>query len=114
MVIFPNCKINLGLTILRKREDGYHDLETVFYPLPLKDALEVVRSDQHCFTATGLPIPGEASGNLCWKAYDLLKKDFPQLPPVDIHLHKHIPTGAGLGGGSADGAQMLLLLNKSF
>jgi 4-diphosphocytidyl-2-C-methyl-D-erythritol kinase len=114
MVVFPNCKINLGLTILRKREDGYHDLETVFYPLPLKDALEIVRSDRVCLTTTGLSIPGEAAGNLCWKAYDLLKRDFPQLAPVDIHLHKHIPTGAGLGGGSADGAQMLLLLNKSF
>jgi 4-diphosphocytidyl-2-C-methyl-D-erythritol kinase len=114
MVFFPNCKINLGLKILRRREDGYHDLETVFYPLPVKDALEIVRSEQALFTATGISIPGDPSGNLCWKAFHLIKRDFPDLPPISIHLHKHIPIGAGLGGGSADGAQMLLLLDKRF
>jgi len=114
MVFFPNCKINLGLTILRKREDGYHDLETVFYPLPLKDALEINRADKLLFTATGIPIPGESSNNLCLKAFYLLQKDFPDLPAVDIHLHKRIPIGAGLGGGSSDGAHMLLLLDKRF
>jgi len=114
MLLFPNCKINLGLRILRRREDGYHDLETVFYPLPLKDALEIIRSERLLFTSTGIPIPGDPSGNLCWKAFHLLKKDFPELPSVDIRLHKRIPIGAGLGGGSADGAQMLLLLNKRF
>lgn len=114
MVFFPNCKINLGLTILRKREDGYHDLETVFYPLPVKDALEINQADNLLFTATGIPIPGDSSGNLCLKAYHLLKKDFPELPAVDVHLHKRIPIGAGLGGGSSDGAHMLLLLDKRF
>src|SRR5579864_2048626 len=114
MVFFPNCKINLGLRILRRREDGYHDLETVFYPLPLKDALEITRSDELLFTASGIPIPGEPAGNLCLKAWHLLKKDFPDLPPVHIHLLKHIPIGAGLGGGSADGAVMLQLLNKRY
>lgn len=114
MVFFPNCKINLGLRILRKRADGYHELETVFYPLPVKDALEVVRSEQLTFHATGLSIPGETDSNLCLKAYELLKKDFPQLSPVNIYLHKHIPIGAGLGGGSADGATMLRLLNAVF
>jgi len=116
MVFFPNCKINLGLKILRKREDGYHDLETVFYPLAVKDVLEVIRTESPSltFTATGIPIPGGAGGNLVLKAYDLLKKDFPQLPPVNIYLHKHIPIGAGLGGGSSDGATMLRLLNVRF
>jgi len=114
MVFFPNCKINLGLRILRRREDGYHDLETVFYPLPLKDALEITRSDELLFTASGIPIPGEPAGNLCLKAWHLLKKDFPDLPPVHIHLLKQIPIGAGLGGGSADGAEMLRLLNKRY
>jgi 4-diphosphocytidyl-2-C-methyl-D-erythritol kinase len=114
MVFFPNCKINLGLRILRRREDGYHDLETVFYPLPLRDALEIIRSEELLFTATGIPIPGDAAHNLCLKAWHLLHRDFPDLPPVHIHLHKNIPIGAGLGGGSADGAQMLELLNKRF
>ena len=114
MLSFPNCKINLGLRILRRREDGYHQLETAFYPLPVKDVLETIRSEALSFTATGLPIPGDASTNLCLKAWHLLKKDFEQLPPVGIHLHKHIPIGAGLGGGSADGACMLLQLNRQF
>lgn len=114
MIFFPNCKINLGLKILRKREDGYHDLETIFYPLAIKDVLEISRSEQPGFTVYGLPIPGDSNSNLCIKAYELLKKDFPTLPFVDIHLYKHIPIGAGLGGGSSDGASMLLLLNKQF
>lgn len=114
MLSFPNCKINLGLRILRRREDGYHELETVFYPLPVKDVLETIRSEELTFTTTGLAIPGEASTNLCLKAYQLLKKDFEQLPPLSIHLHKNIPIGAGLGGGSADGAFMLLLLDRQF
>lgn len=114
MILFPNCKINLGLKILRKRTDGYHDLETLFYPLPIKDVLEIIRSDEPGFFATGLPIPGNPETNLCLRAFTLLKKDFPDLPPVRVHLHKHIPIGAGLGGGSADGAAMLQLLNTSF
>jgi 4-diphosphocytidyl-2-C-methyl-D-erythritol kinase len=118
MVVFPNCKINLGLNILRKREDGYHDLETVFYPIPLKDALEVIRNrssiNSNQFTTSGLIIDGDQSDNLCLKAYDLLKKDFPSLPSVQMHLHKAIPMGAGLGGGSADGAFALKLLNDVF
>jgi len=114
MLSFPNCKINLGLRILRRREDGYHQLETAFYPFPVKDVLETIRNEALSFTATGLQIPGDASTNLCIKAWQLLKKDFEQLPPVDIHLHKNIPIGAGLGGGSADGASMLLQLNRQF
>ena len=114
MLSFPNCKINLGLNITSKRADGYHNLETVFYPIHLKDILEVIQADQLQFTTTGLPIGGAAEDNLCLKAYQLLKQDFPDLPAVHIHLHKVIPMGAGLGGGSSDGAFMLTLLNKKF
>ena len=114
MVSFPNCKINLGLRILRKREDGYHDLETIFYPLPVRDVLETVRANELRFHPTGLPIPGDPAQNLALKAFHLLKNDFPQLPFVTIHLHKHIPIGGGLGGGSSDGAFMLQLLNSQF
>ncbi|MDQ6813461.1 MAG: 4-(cytidine 5'-diphospho)-2-C-methyl-D-erythritol kinase [Bacteroidota bacterium] len=114
MVLFPNCKINLGLNVIRKRTDGYHDLETVFYPVAVKDALEVIESHKFNFQLTGLPVSGTSESNLCVKAYDLLKEDFPDLPPVSIHLHKTIAMGAGLGGGSADGAFMLAALNKKF
>jgi 4-diphosphocytidyl-2-C-methyl-D-erythritol kinase len=117
MIVFPNCKINLGLHILRKRQDGFHDLETVFYPVGLQDALEIVQnsgSKDTNFQSTGLLIEGKREDNICWKAFNLLKSDFPDLPAVNIHLHKVIPTGAGLGGGSADGAFTLLLLNNKF
>jgi 4-diphosphocytidyl-2-C-methyl-D-erythritol kinase len=113
MINFPNCKINIGLNIVGKREDGYHNLETVFYPLPWHDALEIIQSEKFQFFSTGNPIPIAAEENICTKAYQLLKKDF-DLPTVHMHLHKVIPTGAGLGGGSADGAFTLLLLNKKF
>jgi 4-diphosphocytidyl-2-C-methyl-D-erythritol kinase len=117
MIFFPNCKINLGLKILRRRPDGFHDLETVFYPLPLKDVLELIRlpaSADPGFTAYGLPIPGDPANNLCLKAWRLLQKDFPALPAVHIHLYKNIPIGAGLGGGSANAAWTLLGLNSQF
>jgi 4-diphosphocytidyl-2-C-methyl-D-erythritol kinase len=114
MVIFPNCKINLGLHITGKRPDGFHELETVFYPVQLKDILEVVTSPTQHFQSTGLDIPGNPETNLCLKAYHLLKEDFTQLPPVQMHLHKIIPMGAGLGGGSADGAFALRLLNEKY
>ncbi|MGN6402335.1 MAG: 4-(cytidine 5'-diphospho)-2-C-methyl-D-erythritol kinase, partial [Flavisolibacter sp.] len=118
MISFPNCKINLGLHILQKRADGFHDLETVFYPVPLRDGLEIIQNassqDEIIFTNSGLTIDVQPEDNICVKAYLLLKKDFPQLPAVIMHLHKTIPSGAGLGGGSADGAFTLLLLNKKF
>ena len=119
MILFPNCKINLGLNILRKRDDGFHDLETVFYPLMIKDALELVPNSQHPassinFSSSGFSIDGDPATNLCVKAFNLLKTDFPELPAVQMHLHKAIPMGAGLGGGSADGAFALKLLNDSF
>ena len=114
MVTFPNSKINLGLNIVGKRSDGYHDIETVFFPILLKDALEVIEKEKLEFSTSGFLIEGEPEKNLCIKAYDLLKNDFPQLPAVQMHLHKAIPMGAGIGGGSADGAFTLKLLNNKF
>ena len=119
MVIFPNCKINLGLRILRKRTDGYHDLETIFYPLPWKDVVEVITAtdspkENVQFHASGLTVAGNPADNLCIKAYNLLKAKFPDLPPIKLYLHKAIPMGAGLGGGSADGAFTLRLLNDKY
>ena len=114
MIRFPNCKINLGLSVTRKREDGYHELDTVFYPIPLCDALEFIESDELIFDSTGLPIPGETKDNIVMKAYHVLKQDFPSIPNLHIHLHKHIPTGGGLGGGSSDAAFMLMMMNESF
>ncbi len=117
MLSFPNCKINIGLNITGKRPDGYHNLETVFYPIGIKDAIEIIESDNEnevIFSSTGNIVNVSDDDNLCVKAYRLLKKDFPQLPSVKMHLHKNIPMGAGLGGGSADASAVLLLLNKKF
>lgn len=113
MVVFPNAKINIGLNILSKRDDGYHNIESCFYPIPFCDVLEILPSDQLSFTSTGIPIPGAADSNLCLKAYQLLHNDF-DIPPVQIHLHKIIPIGAGLGGGSADATFTLKALNQMF
>ena len=107
MVSFPNAKINLGLNIIGKRSDGFHNLQTVFYPIDLKDVLEIVENKDKndiSFSQSGLIINGEASNNLCIKAYHLLKNKYPTLPSIKLHLHKSIPMGAGLGGGSADAA----------
>jgi len=118
VVLFPNCKINLGLNIIGKRPDGYHNLETVFFPVNIQDALEVIKSDntkdEVDISLSGVSIKGNHEDNLCFKAFALLKKDFPQLPAIMVHLHKTIPTGSGLGGGSANGASMLKLLNQKF
>ncbi len=114
MISFPNAKINIGLRITRKLDDGYHNIESIFYPIPLRDALEIVPSDRLRFTASGLPILGSTDDNLCLKAFHLLKNDFPAVEPVHIYLRKNIPMGAGLGGGSADGAFMINLLNDFF
>jgi 4-diphosphocytidyl-2-C-methyl-D-erythritol kinase len=114
MICFPNGKINLGLRISGQREDGYHDIETVFYPIAINDVVEAVPAAESGIILSGLPVDGKTNENLCVKAYGLLKTDFPDLPPVNIFLHKVIPAGAGLGGGSADGAFMILLLNKLF
>jgi len=114
MILFPNAKINLGLHVVSKRKDGYHDVETCMYPIPLFDALEIILDKKTNFTGTGLTIPGNEKDNLILKALKLIRKDFNELPHVNIHLHKNIPMGAGLGGGSADGAFALKLYNNLF
>ena len=119
MICFPSCKINLGLRITQKRADGFHALETVFFPISIKDALEIIiEPDANAapitFTSSGLAINGDPSDNLCFKAYGLLKKDYPTIPNIKMHLHKQIPMGAGLGGGSSDGAFTLVALNQLF
>lgn len=117
MITFPNAKINLGLNITEKRPDGYHNLETIFYPIPLEDALEVCPRKEgegkYSLSQSGLAIEGDADKNLVVKAYKLLDEAC-GLPPADIYLYKHIPSGAGLGGGSADAAFMLKLLNDTY
>lgn len=113
MIVFPNAKINLGLQVTEKRPDGFHAISTVFYPVACTDILEVVRSEAFTFSTSGLPINGAVQQNLCYKAYEILQKTY-DLPPVSVHLHKVIPMGAGIGGGSADGAFMLKLLNQLF
>ena len=119
MVVFPNCKINIGLSIGSKRADDFHNLSTIFIPIPLTDALEIIpaassTAKQVIYSQSGITIDGNEADNICVKAYYLLKKDFPMLPAVRLHLHKNIPMGAGLGGGSADAAFTLQLLNNQF
>ena len=121
MLTFPNAKINLGLNVVEKRPDGYHNLETVFYPVPITDALEVFPMDKDFPSAfdcdlkvTNISIDGDEQKNLVVKAYNLLKQDFPTLPRIHIHLYKGIPTQAGMGGGSSDCGFMITLLNRQF
>lgn len=111
MICFPNAKINLGLNIVGKRPDGYHDLETLFYPIPVKDALEIVAAETFSFTQTGIPVDAPADSNLVVKALHRLMAKH-RVPPLEVHLMKAIPFGAGLGGGSADAAFMLKLVNR--
>ncbi|WP_243349076.1 4-(cytidine 5'-diphospho)-2-C-methyl-D-erythritol kinase [Parabacteroides sp. FAFU027] len=115
MIKFPNAKINLGLNIVSKRPDGYHNLETIFYPIGIKDALEVVPSQTggDKLHISGIEVDGPTENNLVMKALRLIKRQY-MIPDLDIYLHKQIPFGAGLGGGSADAAVMLLLLNELF
>lgn len=112
MISFPHAKINLGLSVISKRPDGFHNLETVFYPIPLRDALEIIPSNENRFFQTGLQIPPGKEDNLVMVAYQLLKKKYPQIPSLEIHLHKSIPLGAGLGGGSSDAAESLKLIDN--
>ena len=121
MITKPICKINLGLNVVEKRPDGYHNLETVFYPVPIHDTLEVFPmdpqfpSDVDCdLKVTNIHIEGNEQNNLVVRAYNLLKQDFPTLPRIHIHLYKDIPTQAGMGGGSSDCGFMITLLNKMF
>jgi 4-diphosphocytidyl-2-C-methyl-D-erythritol kinase len=102
--------------VVAKRPDGYHDIETVFYPLPFRDILELITAPDRVFsfTSSGLSMNVQHTNNLCVKAYQLLANDFPQLPPVKMHLHKTIPHGAGLGGGSADAAFAITMANRKF
>lgn len=118
MIAYPNAKINLGLNILSKRGDGYHDIESVMYPVPWRDILEIVESadglsGQVTFTTSGISVPDDGKPNLCERAYRSLST-IRELPAVRIHLHKQIPMGAGLGGGSADAAFVLSVLNELF
>lgn len=118
MVTFPNAKINIGLNIIEKRADGYHNIESVFYPVSLCDALEVIENTDNSkeriiFSFSGIDIPGNPDTNLCWYAYHLIASHY-VLPDIKVHLHKHIPIGAGLGGGSADAASFIHLLNDKF
>lgn len=115
MIVFPNAKINVGLNITSKRADGYHNLESVFYPIPLKDVLEIVVAEDGVteMQIGGLSIDGDVSNNTVMKAYRLLKEEY-DLPAVKIFLEKVIPFGAGLGGGSADASFAIKLLNDMF
>lgn len=116
MLVFPFAKINLGLQVLRKRPDGFHDIRSVLFPIPLRDALEAIVDNtlppgRVKFESTGLPVPGDPASNLCLKAVELIRQRH-ELPGLRMHLHKAIPTGAGLGGGSSDGAHTLLMLDQ--
>ena len=113
MLAFANAKINLGLLLTEKRSDGYHNLQTVFYPIKLHDVIELVDADQTFCTLKGIDIPGDAQDNLCVKAFKQLQADF-NLPDQEIILLKNIPVGAGLGGGSADAAFLIKLTNEKF
>lgn len=114
MITYPNCKINIGLHVTSKRPDGYHNLESVFVPVPLCDTLTIEPSSTFKFTQSGILIDGDAESNLCVKAYRMLQKDFPNIEPVHIHLEKIIPFGAGLGGGSSDAAFTIGMINELF
>lgn len=114
MVVFPNAKVNLGLNVIRKRSDGFHDIETIFLPVGLTDVLEVVPAYKKVvFNSTGIPIPDNGKDNLVVQAWQILRDKY-KIPAVNIHLHKVIPIGAGLGGGSSDAAFMLRVLNNLF
>jgi 4-diphosphocytidyl-2-C-methyl-D-erythritol kinase len=114
MIAFPHAKINLGLSVLSKRQDGFHNLETIFYPLAIHDALEIIPSDFTKIISTGLKISGNADDNIVLRAFEMLNNYYPSVSPLEIHLHKAIPMGAGLGGGSSDATEMILMMNCYF
>ena len=113
MLAFPPCKINLGLRVVDKRNDGYHNIDTCFYPVLWNDILEIIPAPETSITFSGIDIPGKATSNIVLKAYNLLKVAY-GIGPVKIHLHKIIPHSAGLGGGSSDGAYALKILDEIF
>ena len=115
MLLFPNCKINIGLRVVRKREDGYHDLETIFYPVyGLHDELEVEIADEFAFVQEGLTVDCSPTDNLIYKTYARMREHYPQIGNVKITFKKNIPFGAGLGGGSSDAAHTAIALNEIF
>ena len=114
MISFPHAKINLGLSVLSKRQDGFHNLETIFYPLAIHDALEIIPSEFTKIILTGLKISGNSTDNIVLRAYEMVKINYPSVSPLEIHLHKAVPMGAGLGGGSSDATEMILLMNRYF
>lgn len=115
MLCFPNAKINIGLNIVEKRTDGFHNIETIFYPIPLTDGLEIMNSSEenYQFSSSGIPINIEDKDNIVCKTFELIRSKY-NIPSTAIHLHKNIPFGAGLGGGSADAAFMIKMLNKQY
>lgn len=113
MIIFPQAKINLGLHVLKKREDSYHEVETCMYSIPLFDILEILPADDFSFLQTGLAVDGDVESNLCVKAFRLIQNEF-GIPNIYMHLRKQIPMGAGLGGGSSDAAHVINGLNQLF
>lgn len=117
MIVFPNAKINIGLRITGKRNDGFHNLQTIFLPVALYDALEIIpdrNNNQNSFVQTGIVIDGKNTDNLVVKAVEIIRQNYSAVPAVKIHLHKAIPVGAGLGGGSSDAAFALKLMNQLF
>ena len=114
MTTHPNCKINLGLQVTTRRADGYHELQTIFLPVPLCDTLTIATAEHFEFTGSGIAIDCPDEQNICVKAYRLMQAEHPHIEPVHIHLDKHIPFGAGLGGGSSDAAHTLMMLNELF
>ncbi|MFZ4521584.1 MAG: 4-(cytidine 5'-diphospho)-2-C-methyl-D-erythritol kinase [Bacteroidales bacterium] len=115
MIDFPNCKINLGLNVTSRRSDGFHDIETQFFPVPFHDAVEIIPAPDGVFQfrTSGIEIPGEPEENLIVRAFRLLQADY-HLPEVRMHLHKVVPAGSGLGGGSSDAAYTLKIVNQVF
>lgn len=116
MTTYPNAKINLGLNVVERRSDGYHNIETIFYPIGIQDILNIEPSDtctDYSFSSSGMAVTGDPEDNLVVRAYHLLRSNY-QFPSIDISLHKQIPFGAGLGGGSSDAAFMLKMLNELF
>jgi len=114
MICFPNGKINLGLRITEKRSDGYHNLDTIFVPLAIHDALEFQEAKETTFFLSGDPVPGNPNDNFVLKTLNLMREKFPGIPPQTIHLLKHIPNGAGMGGGSSDASFMIRALNETY
>ncbi|MBQ5374716.1 MAG: 4-(cytidine 5'-diphospho)-2-C-methyl-D-erythritol kinase, partial [Bacteroidaceae bacterium] len=114
MITRPNCKINLGLNVVERRPDGYHNHETVFYPVPLCDELVLEESETDQIEVKGIPVDGDVFDNLVWRAVKMLRVAGHVIPPIRVVLTKNIPNGAGLGGGSSDAAFMIKMLNENF